>query len=271
MMDPIQQLPRRCLGRRFAVLPRLLLPAVIAFAGLARPAPALAQAQPQEVDRWQGTAEFTLTDASGNQDLRVLTTAFMVRHRIPDLLGLELRLQARYGSSEGERVAESYRGSLNLDLLPAGRWSPFVHSTAEHDPFRRLDVRINSGAGARYRLYRAGNRGEAAVSLAMLHSYESLMATTSSPGSQTEFARWSFQLTGRQQFGNGVTVTHSTHYQPVYDELGDYLLNIDTGLKVLLTRRVALSISHEFDRDSTPAAGVQRDDRLFKTGVLFEL
>ena len=245
--------------------------AALALALVATFTPTASRAQTPEakVDRWAAAAELTLTDTSGNQDLTVLTTGFSLRHRLTELFQFELQLQARYGANDHERAAESYRGTLNFDLTPAGTWSPFFFATAEHDPFKRLDVRVNSGAGAKYRIYKEKNGNDASVSLALLHSYEALK-DEAAPAT-TQSARWSLRVKGQTRLREGVTLGHMTQYQPVYDQFGDYLLYLETNLKVLINSHVALSISHELNRDTTPAVGVGADDRLLKAGVIVEI
>lgn len=219
--------------------------------------------------RWATITELTLTDASGNQNLTVFTTGFTLKHLRTEHFAFELELQGRYGSSDGEQVAESYKGAITFDFTPNSRWSPFVHTTAEHDPFRRLDIRANTGAGARWRVYRERGRGEADLSVSMMHSYETLANDEGSMS--TARARWNVRVNGSRQVRDGVTLSHRTQYQPVADELGDYQLSTVTGLRVHLSRRIALSVSHEYNRDTRPAESVRPDDRLLKAGVQVEI
>jgi len=219
-------------------------------------------------DRWRAAAELTLTDSRGNQDVRIFTTAFTLEHRQRELFKLVLKSQARYGRSEGHRVAENYRASLDVDLSPGAPVAPFLHTNAERDPFKRLDLRMNSGAGARLRLYARPDTGNLSLSLGILHSYETTAAAIDGV-SQT--ARVNAQVQAMRKLTEDVMVSHQSQYQPVYGTIEDYLLTTNTSLRVLLTRRVALSVSHEFDRDSRPAQDVRRDDRLLKAGVLIEL
>ncbi|HEX6940075.1 MAG TPA: DUF481 domain-containing protein [Longimicrobiales bacterium] len=251
--------------------PRRAVAAAALFAILAVARVALAQgpnAEPKEEDRWAAAAEFSMTATSGNQEVTVLATGFSLRHLRHELFDLQLKLEASYGSSNGERVVENYQGTFNFDIGPNHRWSPFLYGTAEHDPFKRLDVRVNSGAGAKYRVYRADNRGEASLSLAVLHSYEALTTAGLEP---TTSARWSLRLTGRQQIRDGVMLSSEALYEPVYNDVSDYLLALDAGLKVLVTQQIALSVTHEYNQDSTPAEGVGEIDRLLRAGILIEL
>lgn len=276
---PMQQhssKPRRMVGQR-------AIAAAVLFSVFAVPRTAAAQSQSgpsadlddadspvaaESVDRWAAAAEFSMTATSGNQEMTVLATGFTLRHLRRELFDFQLKVQARYGSSGGEQVVENYHGTFNFDIGTRNRWSPFIYSTAEHDPFKRLDVRVSSGAGAKYRLYRSEDRGEASLSLAMLHSYEALSTVGATP---TNAARWSLRLNGNQKLRDGVTLSSQALYEPVLNDTGDFLFSFDTGLKVLLTQRIAVSITHEYNQDSTPAEGVGEIDRLLKAGIIIEL
>ena len=222
----------------------------------------------EPTDRWAAAAEFSMTAASGNQNMTVLATGFTLRHLRKEIFDLQVKIQARYGSSGGEQVIENYQGTFNFDIGPRHRWSPFIYSTAEHDPFKLLDVRINSGAGAKYRLYRAEDGNEASLSLAMLHSYEALATVGART---TNAARWSVHLTGSQRLADGVTLSSQARYEPVVDDIDDFLFTFDAGLKVLVTQRIAVSITHQYNQDTTPAQGVGEIDRLTKAGIIIEL
>lgn len=254
-------------GARAGVVRALLL-AALAWA------PAVAAQDSTAVpDAWDATAQLSFTNASGNRDVTVFTTGFTLRHRRTERYAFELNVRARYGSSEGETDIENYLGDLKLDLAPARPLSPFVYTTAERDPVRRLDARVNTGAGARYKLNRADGRGDASISVALLHSYEATDAGALAPGEDptTTNARWSFQLDGQQQIREDIAITHKTTFEPVAREFGDYLLKLRTTLKVVVTTRIALSISHEFDRESVTPPDVEEHDQLVNAGILIEL
>ncbi|MQA89592.1 MAG: DUF481 domain-containing protein [Gemmatimonas sp.] len=64
------------------------------------------------------------------------------------------------------------------------------------------------------------------------------------------------------------TLQHTTFYQPLWDDVASYLLRSDTGVKILLTERLALSVDYQLTRDARPPQGVEPNDRLFKTGLI---
>lgn len=232
------------------------------------PSPAGAQTA-QDADRWNLAAELSFTDQSGNRVLRLLTTGFNLSHTQRDEFRLDASVQSRYGKSEGEVVARNHYASLAFDLHPQRSWSPFLFADAERDPFKRLDARVSGGAGAKYTLYRAEGADELSASLALLYSFENLGATAEEPDLRhRHHARWSLRVRGGREIGDGVSVQHLTFYQPVWDQVADYLLRSETGIKALLTERLALSVEYQFNRTARPPSGVEPDDRLLKTGLI---
>lgn len=240
---------------------------------LALTAPALAQETARAApDRWKLGAEFSYTDQSGNRDLRLLTGGLRVSHLEKEAFEMEGLLQSRYGESGDEVIARSHFASLTLDLHPRDVWSPFLFATAERDPFKRLDARVSGGAGAKYTAFRSDDgEDNASVSLALLYSYEDLRPSAADPvGPDRSLARWSVRVRGQQELNEQVTLQHVTFYQPEWDQVADYLLRSETGAKVLLTERLALSVSYQLDRTARPPQGVSPDDRLFKTGLIID-
>jgi putative salt-induced outer membrane protein YdiY len=228
-------------------------------------------------EKWKASAEFSLTDQSGNSDLRLLTGGLRVSHLQQEIYELDASVTSRYGRSEGDLVALAHTGSLAFDLRPRETWSPFLFTTADRDEFKRLDLRLSTGAGARYTISRAptGLR-EASLSLALLHSYERIAPAPPEAGAvplgveTVHRARWSLRARGTHDVRDGVTLRHTTFYQPVWADVADYLLRSDTGVKILMTERLALSVDYQLKRDARPPVGVEPDDRLLKTGLIFD-
>ena len=220
---------------------------------------------------WKLSAEASYTDQSGNRVLRLLTGGISASHQHPRYL-LDASLRSRYGKSEGEVVARSHFLTLGLDLDPTDTWSPFLFAEAERDEFKRLDLRFSSGAGAKYTLHRgADSKAEASISLALLYSHENLAPAAADPfPANRDLARWSVRLRGARELRPGLSARHVSFYQPAWDQMADYLLRSETGLKILLTERLALSVEHQHHRTARPPEGVAPDDRLFKTGLIID-
>jgi hypothetical protein len=234
--------------------------------------PATLEAQ-EEVSPWRTTAEVTFTSSSGNETVSIFTSELRIRREQTEFYGLDVRLRGRHGSrvedGERERMAENYRVDLGVDLGSHRGWSPFVETRAEHDPFRRLRLRTNSGAGGKYTFSWSERAGRADASVALLHDYTARKAGDERVVDRN--ARWSFRVNGQQRLTEGITLSHTTEYRPVYDVLSEYLLNSETSVRVMLTDRIALSIGHELTRDSQPPPDVHKDDTLLKAGVMVQL
>ncbi|HET8655213.1 MAG TPA: DUF481 domain-containing protein [Longimicrobiaceae bacterium] len=234
---------------------------------VAKPEPPKARKRP---DRWKISAAFSYTDQSGNKVLRLLTSGLNVSHLDKDRYKLDAMLQSRYGQSDGEVVARNQYGSISINLHPKGMFSPFLYANAERDVFQRLNLRFSGGAGAVFTPF-PNRDGEASLSLALVDSYEDLRATQSDPKSPTRnLARFNVQLKGSNKVSEGVSIHHTSNFQPAANELADYLLRTDTGMKVVLTEKLALSVDYQLNRNAQPPEGVEPNDRLLKTGFIID-
>ena len=77
-------------------------------------------------------------------------------------------------------------------------------------------------------------------------------------------------MKANRDVGGGTTLTHVTFYQPVVDEVNDYLLRSESGVKVALSERLALSVVYQLDQTSITPPDVERTERLFKTGIILD-
>lgn len=228
-------------------------------------APPVAESRPE---RWGFDLNVALTSASGNDRISVLVTDAKISHLQTDALRLDWTGRLRYGRSQGEEVAQNMQSALTLELGPQARWSPFVFSQAEKDPFKKLDLRTSSGAGVRYRILR-GEGAELTLSGAALHSYENLQVPSADLLTQerTHDARWRWIGQGRYAFGELVEAEHRTYYEPVWDRAGDYLMEIENTVQLRLNTHLTFRVAHVFQRNSSPPAEVRENDYLLTLGV----
>jgi len=228
--------------------------------------------QPPAPDPWTVSAEMSFTDQSGNRVLRLLTGGLKIGHRDANLYELDGRVESRYGKSNGELVARNHYASLALDLRPGDVWSPFVFFNGERDHFKRLNLRFSGGAGAKYTIFEdPQSRNAASVSLALLYAFEDLIATETQPfPPNRNQARLSLRVKGSQTVREGFSLQHTSFYQPAVDEMVDYLLRSDSNAKILLTKRLALSVGYQLSRTNRPPEGVAPEDRLLKTGFIID-
>lgn len=253
------------MGREQWRLARRWLPLLMAAA----PAAAGAQAPTQDgVERWGYELNLALTSVGGNEDLTVLTTEMRLTRLETDAFELELTGRVRYGRSQGQEVSRNLLGSVKLDLVPEQPWTPFIFSTVEHDRFRKLDLRVNSGGGVKYNVWRSPI-AELSTSLAALHSHENFVADPALPAAPVNRARWSLRVRGFRALNDALRVEHLSFYQPVWDQAGDYLFSSRSSARLQLTTALAFGISYLFERDSTPPPEVEPDDHVFQVDANF--
>lgn len=246
---------------------------VVAPAGPAAEEPR--QAREPGPDLWNFAAEFSYTDQTGNKTLRLLTGGLKFSHRDKKTFELDGSLQSRYGQSEGEVVARNYFATINFSPYKQARITPSFSMKAERDPFKRLDVRFLGSAGAKITPYRP-DKGNGEISLFLMTSYEFQNLELRAADTSTDFdefthvPRWTMEMRGNQKVNESVTAYAQSSYEPSWGEMANYLLRSQTGLKVLLTERLALSMEYQFNRTNQPPEGVAPDDRLFKTGIIID-
>jgi hypothetical protein len=241
------------------------------FFGTLSPA-ALGAQETDDPDRWGAEVGFSLNSSGGNEQLTVLLTQIGITHLETESYEANVGGRFRYGRSEGVEVAQNLRGNLSVDLWPKAGWSPFVFATAENDPFRRLDVRLNSGGGVKRTFWQAG-WSEVSLSGAVLYSYEQLELDESQIAADpladgiSQTALWSWRGRARKEFGEGRRFEQVMFYQPEWDDAGDYMLESQTSGRWSLTRSLAFTTTFLYERDSTPAQGVAADDWSLAVGL----
>jgi N-acetylated-alpha-linked acidic dipeptidase len=250
-------------------LERRVQQATALLAQSATPPARAAPRQEQEAtapSRWAATLDLGFNGSRGNTTLAVLSTGFGIKHLITDEFRFEWNGNLRYGESEGEVVARNVRSQVSFDLDPGGAVSPFFFADAERDPFRRMRLRTDGGAGAKYTFWERRNE-EVSLSLAGLYSRQEFFPRPN--GDVTPHrtnARWSGRGRVRRQFDD-VRIEHTSFFQPVYDRLSDYNYDATTRIGTRLNERISLTFTHVYKHNSTPPEGVVREDQSFQAGI----
>lgn len=228
------------------------------------PAPAAREEVP---DRWAAALDLGFASSSGNSDLTSLTTGVRLKHLQTKLFKLEWSISFRYGESQGTVVARNLQSKLDFDVGPAARVSPFVFASAERDPFRKLDLRARTGSGVKYTFYRE-DPGEASVRVAAQYSRENF-TRAAAQDARTDGA-WSMEFKGNRGLGENVKIENTTTFTPVFDDFDDHNLDVASKVSSRITKHLALTLTHAYGYDSTPADGVGRTDQRFQAGLTID-
>lgn len=240
------------------------------------PAPLVATAEPhvtvperpEEPDRWAVAVDLGFASSTGNSELTSLTTGVRLKHLQTKLFKLEWSAALRYGESQGEVVARNMQSKLDFDVGPGARIAPFIFASAERDAFKRLDLRARTGSGVKYTFYRE-DPGEASLRVAVLYSRENF-TPAASQDPRTDGA-WSVEFKGNREIGSTIRVDNNTTFSPVFDRFDDHNLEMTSKISSRISRRLALTLTHVYTYDSTPAADVGRTDQRFQAGLTIEL
>lgn len=226
----------------------------------------LAAQEAEDPDHWSAEAGLALNTAGGNQELTVFTTNLGLTRLETDAYELSMSTRFRYGRSEGEKVAENLQGQVELDLWPEATWSPFLFATAEQDPFKQLDVRLNSGVGAK-RTFWQEDWNEASLSAAVLYSYEDLAVPDSLGDGVSKTARWSVRARYRKELRPGSRLEQVVMFLPAWDRMKDYQLESVTDLRIALSEQLSFTTTFLYQRDNLPAPEVKPDDYSLAVGL----
>jgi hypothetical protein len=216
--------------------------------------------------RWGVTVDLGFTGSRGNTTLTVLSTGLGIKHLITDDFRFEWNGSLRYGESDGEVIARNLRSQVSFDLDRGRAVSPFFYADAERDPFRRMRLRTDGGAGAKYTFWKQRN-DEVSLSIAGLYSRQEFFPRPDgTPAARRENARWSGRGRVRRQLGD-VRVDHTSFFQPVMDRFDDYNYDATTRIGTKLNERITLTLTHVYRHNSTPPEGVLREDQTFQAGI----
>jgi len=239
---------------------RTLLALTLIFGTLAFPL----DAQTGE-DFWKGQLELGFNGASGNSSFGILRTGGALSRLQTDLYEFELSSLFRYGKNDDRVIADDLRGTIKFDWKPASTFSPFAFITASRDQIRKIDVRVNGGAGTKWTfLANEAATTKASLSLAATLDYEDFALAA---GSTEEETRGTVRLSTRfkfdHTFGSGAKIQNVTFWQPQADDFGDYIIEMSNSLSTKLLSSLSLAIEHEYLHDEVPPPGAGPNDQKF--------
>lgn len=107
-----------------------------------------------ELERpWSGTADMGVSMRKGDTDTLDANFALRLTREWPRYI-LTFRLEGGYSEVESQVNTRRLRSSVRLQHYVADRWYVYGVTAAEHDPGRKLDLRLEAGAGVGYDLIR---------------------------------------------------------------------------------------------------------------------
>jgi putative salt-induced outer membrane protein YdiY len=237
-------------------------------AALLAPCPAAhAQESAQEpAEAWDIVVELGLNAARGNTTLTLFSSSLEVTRLDTDRFELAWSASGLYGENADSVIARRYATALSFDWHPEATISPFVFVDAARDRFRKLDLRTNGGAGAKYVLWRE-ERTSGSISAAVLHNYENFTTALPDLPASRSTARWSVRPKAAVELANGLKLEHVSFFKPVFEDLSDYDFDASTKTSLRVSERLAFMVSWVTRYDSTPPPDVHKADQTVQLGI----
>jgi putative salt-induced outer membrane protein YdiY len=154
-----------------------------------------------------------------------------------------------------ETTTDNWFAQGKYDYFFAPKWYAYANARVEHDTIANLELRFTPGVGVGYQWVESSDFNfstEGGITY-VYEKYEDDAA------SDNHFAaRFAYHVDKR--VNERVTLFHNLEYLPSIEDLNDFNLNADAGMRVSLTERMFSELKAEWRRDQTPAPDRQKDD-----------
>ncbi|WP_428940083.1 DUF481 domain-containing protein [Fontivita pretiosa] len=131
----------------------------------------------------------------------------------------------------------------------------------EHDRIAGLDWRLSPGIGVGYQWIESARMNfntEAGLSY-VYEEYDT--------GDSNDFVSVRLAYHFDKQLRQNVSFFHNVEYLPSVEDIADFIITADAGMRVSLTDSFFTEFKFEWQHDSTPAAGAVDDDLRYLLGV----
>ncbi|HET9503360.1 MAG TPA: DUF481 domain-containing protein [Hymenobacter sp.] len=195
------------------------------------------------------TATITGIYTTGTVERTYFTTSHTGNFKLSENWLLPTAFTFSYGRQNGLLNERELVGLLT-PTYQRGRVKYYLLGNAERSNLRAIDRRFVTGAGAGYQLYVDTLKNEVSVSQFFLYEY-----TAYQNGLLRQVPRSSTRL--KLRTGKGpVVLTGLVYYQPsLQDYLGDYRLNLTSGLNFTVSRHLALTAAYTYSYESIAVEG----------------
>ncbi len=157
--------------------------------------------------------------------------------------------------------ADNWFAQAKYDKFFSDKWYGYGVFRYDHDRIAFLNYRLAPGVGVGYQWFEQPDFNlstEAGVS----YVYEDY----SSDGNQDRVAlRLAYHID--KKINDDVKIFHNLEWLPAFDDPSDYNLNADAGIRANLTKTMFSELKVQYQRDSTPAPGAEKNDIRFLLGL----
>lgn len=241
---------------------QLARPLLATAVALTLTAPALAR----EADDWSGSVEAGLVETSGNTEETTISGEADVTRDWNDWRQNAL-LQSRYAEQSGNRTAERYTASTQLDYKFNPNDFVFVRGRYDNDDFSGYQFQASTAAGYGRRLWIEGN-SYFDLSTGLGYRYAKFDQPDPEEGDERE------AVIGRLAGDFRYQLSETAHFrQEAETEVslgdGEAMSRSVTALQANVNSALALKLSYTVEHDSNPPASAERTDTITAVTLLY--
>lgn len=158
-------------------------------------------------------------------------------------------------------TADNWFAAGKYDYFFSEKFYGFGAIRVEHDTIANLDLRLTPSLGVGYQWIETPdlNFGTEAGLAWVYEEY-------GTGGSDEHFAaRFAYHVD--KKFNEKVALTHNLEYLPSLEDLSDFNLNADAGVRVTLTKTMFTELKAEWRHDASPAPDAYKNDLRYTLGV----
>ena len=220
----------------------------------------------QETTGWGGSIEAGLVETSGNTEETTISGEADVTRNWRDWRQNVL-LQSRYAEQGGERTAERYTASTQLDYKFNPNDFVFVRARYDNDDFSGYQFQASTAAGYGRRLW---SEGESYFDMSAGLGYRYSKFETPDPEEGEESEDPIGRLAGdfRYQLSETARFRQEAETEVSLDD-GDAISRSVTSLKANVNSSLALKLSYTVEHNSNPPANTENTDTITAVTLLY--
>ena len=222
---------------------------------------ALVQAPPPAPERyWESRIDFNSNLSRGNTDSQLIHLQAAWQWE-KDQQRYKAKVSTIREEENGTASKEQDRISLAYNYLFSDRWFFALNSKIERDPIARIDHRYSLNPGLGYDIWNTDNK---TLNVQFGAGYASEKTDTGDESSTQVDWRAEFKY----RFENmNMEAFHDHHIYRNISGRKNTVLNSQTGLRYSLTEAIHLNVQLDYDYDTEPVEGTEKDDLTFVFGA----
>jgi putative salt-induced outer membrane protein len=230
--------------------------AAFSFAGpAAEPAP--------EPSLWDASFVAGLNLTDGNSDT-LGVHAGLSAERISDVDEVYLGADFRYGEDSGAVTSESFSAFAQYNKMLNDRAYFGLVSDFLYDDIAAVDYRISVGPTLGYYLIK-NERTRLALEAGVAYQWEDVA------GAEADYLTVRFAQRLTHQLTDTMSLFESVVFTPEAEDFNNYNVLARAGIETRMSERMSLNIYAENRYDSTPAAGLEKNDFGVYSGISIAL